>query len=269
MYKLIAIDMDGTLLNSEKKISKENIDTINEAMKRGIRVAICTGRPYSGIEPYAKEIGLCNENEYIISQNGSYVSNGNDTKTISAKYLKSQEVSEILSYLQDKNVGTVLVTDRDYLAYNCEVNEEMKHDGDLVFKKIKKFDEHKNNIEDLKLLKIMILDKNHKIDELMKNMDKSIINNFYVVRSMPYLVEIMAKNIDKGYGLSKLAEHLNINHKDIMVIGDEVNDIGMFKVAGLGVAMGNANKEIKKLADFITLSNDENGVSYAINYFMK
>ncbi|NEZ50041.1 Cof-type HAD-IIB family hydrolase [Clostridium botulinum] len=269
MYKLIAIDMDGTLLNSDKKLSRENIATINEAMKRGIRVAICTGRPYSGIEPYASEIGLCNEDEYIISQNGSYVSNGNDTKTISAKYLKEQEVNEILSYLQEKNVGIVLVTDKEYLAYNCEINEEMNHDAALVFKEIKKFDVNKNNIEDLKLLKIMIMDKADKIDELTKNMDKSITSNFYVVRSMPYLIEIMAKNIDKGYGLLKLARYLNIKDEEIMVIGDELNDIGMFRVAGMGVAMANANEEIKKLADFITLSNDENGVSYAINYFMK
>ncbi|GAB6150794.1 haloacid dehalogenase [Clostridium novyi A str. BKT29909] len=269
MYKLIAIDMDGTLLNSDKKVSKENIATINEAMKRGIRVAICTGRPYSGIEPYAKEIGLCKDDEYIISQNGSYVSNGNDTKTISAKYLNVEETNKILSYLEDKEIGVVLVTDKDYLAYNCEINEEMKRDADLVFKTIKMFDKSKDSIENLKLVKIMIMDNSHKIDNLIENMDKNIINSCYVVRSMPYLIEIMAKNVDKGYGLSKLAEHLNIDHKDIMVIGDELNDIGMFKVAGLGVAMANANIEIKRLADFITLSNDENGVSYAIDYFMK
>ncbi|WP_019278750.1 HAD hydrolase family protein, partial [Clostridium botulinum] len=163
--------------------------TINEAIKKGIKIVICTGRPYSGIKPYTEIMGLDTEKEYIISQNGSYVVNGTETEVVSAKYLKSKEVNDILYFLEQLDIGKILVTPEDYLAYNCKINEEMKYDASLVFKEIKKFDEDNERLDNLDVLKVMIMDKVEKIEHLSNRIPKVIIDNFYVVRSTPYLIE--------------------------------------------------------------------------------
>lgn len=269
MYKLIAIDLDGTLLDSKKTVSQENIRSIKNAMNKGVRVAICTGRPYSGIRPFAKAIGLDNEKEYIISQNGGCVINGDETNLIAGKYFTYEETKEIVEAFESMDIGVVLVTYEDYISYNCNINNEMKKDADMVFKKLKEFNKENIKLEDLKLFKIMLSDEYDKISAIYNKIPQHIKDNYYVVKTMPYLIEIMPKNVNKGYGLLKLTQHLNLKNTEVMAIGDELNDIEMFEFAGLKVAMKNANDIIKSKADFITLSNDENGVSHAIEHFIK
>lgn len=263
MYKLLAIDMDGTLLNSNREVSKENKDAIKKAIENGVRVVITSGRSLKGLEKFLEEMNLRGENQYLIANNGGTIYKTDDFKCINYKGLTSEDLIE--SYKLSLNTGLQMMA---YTHNDCiapEENEFTKFEREFVGTKVKIIDCNTVNDE---ITKILFSQKEENLEKIMKEIPMEYYDKYHVVKTMPKVLEVMNKECNKGYGVKKLADYLGINRDEIICIGDEANDVEMIEYAGLGVAMGNAIDEVKSLANYVTDSNDNNGVAKVIEKFI-
>ncbi|PDY37474.1 HAD family hydrolase [Bacillus wiedmannii] len=283
ILKLIALDMDGTLLSSNLEISKENLQAIQTAKEAGHIVMICSGR--------AKEDALKLLEEYKLSlpvgaSNGAIVYV--DGKVINSRCLQNDKVYKLAKLLEFEGFPYKLYTNKGvYSPYTwqdqvMQAFEENKHALDVTLEELERITEKqkKSNlitdfqkIEDvvnnpeLEISKFFILTFNatHRAQLLSMLQEDTDIS---VTASAPTNVEIMDKHGHKGNGLQEMAAYFNIPIEDTIAIGDNFNDVPMLQVAGLSVAMGNAEEDVKKLCDVVTLTNNEHGVAHAIEKFV-
>lgn len=266
MYKLIALDMDGTLLNKEKKITKRTKEALAMAREKGVKVVIATGRPIAGLSKYINELDLMHDDEYVLSYNGCLVQEIKGEKIIHEVGLTGRD----LHYIYD-------------LSINLGVNiHAFSAEKGLITPKLSKYtslEGELNNIEvnivdfskiseNENIVKIMLIDEEKVLDEAIKNIPKEIYEKYNIVKSAPFFLEIMNKEGNKGVGLKALAEHLNISKEEIIAVGDAGNDKEMIEFAGLGVAMENAIEEIKNIANFITENNNNDGIAKIVDDFI-
>jgi 5-amino-6-(5-phospho-D-ribitylamino)uracil phosphatase len=234
--KLIAIDMDGTLLNEEKKISKRNIDTIKAVLDQKIHVVLCTGRPYSHAIEYAKALELTS---YMVTANGALLLN-NQGQVIS-KHLVDSEHIKLMSEMS-------LQSGSSYWALSTE---ELFRDN---------IPEHYQQLE---WLKFGFIPKSKHSTKQIKN-QLHAHGLFEITNTLPTNIEVNALGINKAFALKKICKELEIDMSQVMTIGNALNDLVMIKEAGLGIAVANAQEIVKEAADFITESNQESGVAVAI-----
>ena len=264
MYKLAVFDLDGTLLNSKHTVSKENIEAINLLRKNNIKVVIATGRSNELLKVYVKALNIT---EDIITCNGTVIGHPDKDVMLYEDKVPKQEVRKALEMC--------LKYDHQFLVYTSKAILGRKNDFEM-FTKEKNGDVFKeynpnyiliNNIEEIidnyNVNKVLIIERNkEKYIELSKR-----VKNYTKVshtQSFKSYVDIGPLNNSKGNAVKILSKHLGIKLEEVIAFGDQMNDISMISVVGFGVAMGNAKDEVKKIADFVTLTNDENGVAYAI-----
>lgn len=266
MYKLVAVDIDGTLLNDNKELTKETKRVINVAAKLGVKVVITTGRIIQSVKELIEELGLEGEEEYVIANNGCTIYNTRDYSLVYEKSLKDKNLKEV--YKKYKRKETVI----EVHTLNGILTEDIsKHEHQIdryPDMEILQKDFQNDKIEDQKLVKILVKGDEKYIEELTKVVPRELHEKYAVVRSLDHLLEFMYKGSSKAKGLEVLGEILGIKREEIIAIGDGINDLEMIEYAGLGVAMGNAKEEVKKVANFITKSNEENGVAYTIEKFI-
>lgn len=278
--KLIAIDLDGTLLNHNHEISEENIKAIKHAQDKGIQVSIATGRAQKDVLSILKKAGL---NTHIISNNGSsiHLNTGEKLKSIS---LSKEEVKPILEWLEDNKYFYEISNDHSIFSFHkgfeylSEEIENLKaRNADIDINQVEYMysilkgqkgvipvDSYKEILEateEFYNIMVISLDDEKRLrgkEYFMNN------NNLYVFSSFSNNFEMVHKNASKGSALEILANTLNVSLKDVMAIGDNYNDITMLKKAGYSVAMGNAEEEVKKICKFTTLDNNDHGVAHAI-----
>ena len=263
MVKIITIDLDGTLFDYDKKISLENKKALAKAKEAGIKIVIATGRPLSGVMPTLKELGLTSKDDYVIIYNGAKVFNVGTGEIIFSSSITGKTVKELYHESLRLNVhfhafrlNEELITDR-HNPYT-DVEATINHTPDILY--------DIDTIKDDELfLKAMLVDEDSNVTRVMKEINPKYYQEFSMLRSARIFLEFLNKNTDKGQALVAIAKHLNIPLSDTMAIGDAGNDMPMIEAAGIGVAMENAYPEVKKVANFITKSNLENGVAYAIN----
>ncbi|MCS4488634.1 Cof-type HAD-IIB family hydrolase [Streptococcus sciuri] len=264
MIKLIAIDMDGTLLNSQKQIPTENIVALQQASKKGIKIVLCTGRPKSGIVPYFEQLGLTDE-EYIIMNNGCSVYNTKNWDLIVSEELSYAEIKRLnrtcASY---DDVYLTLTGDKSYYVLADEVPDLVQYDASLVFDTARAIDEFELKKEGEIIFQAMYMAKKASLDVFQADVDKELSQDFSTVRSQEYIYEILPQGISKASGLKQLARKLHIAPSEIMALGDAANDVEMLAFVGVSVAMGNASDDIKRRCRYTTNSNDDCGVAKAI-----
>ncbi|WXR61634.1 Cof-type HAD-IIB family hydrolase [Peptostreptococcaceae bacterium AGR-M142] len=266
-YKLIVTDMDGTLLSSNKTISKRNKETIKCIMDKGYNVAIATGRMYDSAKYFAKVLDL---NLPIIACNGGIVKNPITKEVLYKNFIEINKLKKVLDICDDMNIYYHCYDDEIFYSkeekYSTKFNLDWNKDKDeddklniLVDKNIKKI-----LIEERKeILKILIIDEDvSKLKELRKKLEN--ISDIEISSSLKTNLEVMKKNVSKGNALELLCEKLNIKLNEVIALGDNENDLSMLNIAGLSVGMGNADEYIKQKVDFVTLNNDEDGVAYAL-----
>ncbi len=259
MKYLIAIDSDGTLRHSDGSISNKTKEIIKKVVDCGNTVVICTARPRYHTLKISCEVGL---NKYLISSNGTEIYDNVNKKNIYCKYLPRKECKMI--YQETKNLGLRVM----FVSENTEyVTMFTRNDSQILL--------DDNNID--KLLKkdikqIMIISKEK---ELVKKYKSSIErkSDLCVVDSSREDKEelwfsVISSNSSKGNSLKILAEYLGIPIKNTIAIGNDNNDISMIDIAGIGVAVDNSTDQLKKHADYITKSNDEDGVADYLNKFL-
>jgi hypothetical protein len=265
--KLIAIDMDGTLLLPDHTISPAVKQAIAAARERGVKVVLCTGRPYAGVHNYLKELHMEQEGDYCITYNGALVQKASDGSTVAQtalsyddyRYLE-QLSRDVGSHFHALDRNTLYTANRDISYYT--VHESFVATIPLVFC------EAENMARDIQLLKVMMIDEPAILDKAIARIPSDVKEKYTVLKSAPYFLEILDKRVNKGTGVKALADTLGIQPEEIMTLGDQENDIAMIEYAGMGVAMENAIPAVKEVANFVTKSNLEDGVAYAIEKFV-
>lgn len=271
--KLICIDMDGTLLDNNHNISKENKEALLEATKKGIVVAITTGRLFASAKYYSDLIGI---NAPIISSNGAYIKEKNSSKVIYESTFSLEECLEIYNITKEYKFNSYFNTYNTTISSSeIEKNHAYSITNELVSEKDKiifritddltdVLKEYKNDI-----LKFIAVDRSEKYrNEIIEAKNKFInLNKYEVVSSGLNNFEIMKKGTSKGTAVSKLAEILGISKDEVMCIGDSENDLSMIQYAGVSVAMCNGMDLLKKEAKYITDTNVNSGVAKAIKKF--
>lgn len=265
--KLIAIDLDGTLLNSDKKFSEENKKAVLECIDKGIHIVPCTGRILEGIPEEIRELpGI----RYAITINGARIVDIKEKKTISTCLLPKELTLKLLEQVKEyKLIYDIFNKDRGVVEEKCfKFIEEYIHTPGLL-KMIKDtrevvpdITEYINNKMDA-VDKINLFFTDMKERENVRNVLKET-SGILVTSSMPNNLEINAEGADKGSGILHLAKYLGLKREETMGIGDGENDISMIQKSGIGVAMGNGEEILKEHAYFITDTNDNHGVAEAI-----
>ncbi|MGF3066342.1 Cof-type HAD-IIB family hydrolase [Facklamia sp. P12945] len=269
MIQLLAIDLDGTLLNSSKEVTAKNLEALDYAQERGVKVVICTGRPYSTMHHLIDQIGLKSEDDYLILYNGAFVQRISDGQVLIQEELSSQDLHSWYRELTTLNLPlNVLDQDLVYEPLTYPKGYESFYVGNVSTAPHTKIDFNDFDEAHRFMKFVVTIDEAH-LSRQIPLLNKELVSQYTLSRSHPFQLEIMKAGVNKGNALKKLSDQLNIQPSAIMAIGDQMNDERMIEFAGLGVVMGNGAETLKQRADFITLSNDQEGVAHAIYQFIQ
>lgn len=264
MYRLIAMDIDGTLLNDAKEITPKTKDWIRMAQHQGAIIALVSGRPLPGLYREAEILGLESENSLLIAYNGAVVA---DTKSHEILYERKIELTvarRILKHLQHFPV-TVMVTLGDTLLSNDPFGYHVQSEAKANHMVVERY-------PDLSLLhfepnKILISAEPRLLAAIRDAIEKPFRQDVDFVISAPFYLEVIVKDVHKGATLAKVCELKGIKAEDVIAFGDNHNDLTMIEYAGLGVAMGNAVPELKSKANTVTLTNNDDGIAYVLKEY--
>lgn len=265
MYKLVALDMDGTLLKEDKTISKENFQAIEKAKAKGVKVVLATGRPIKGIKRYLQELNLVTEEDYAVAFNGAVVQNTKTGEIIAENLLDLNDIKYLYDLSKKLSVNIHALTPTSCITPKLNEYSQLESTMNNIPLEIVDFDTLDNSTT---IIKIMFIDHESILDKVIERLPKEVYNNYTVVKSAPFFLEFINKKVNKGFGVELLAKNLGIRQEEIICMGDAGNDLHMIKYAGLGVAMGNAFPELKDVANYITKTNEEHGVAHVINKFI-
>lgn len=261
-YKLMAVDIDGTLLNDNSELTENTRNKIKKAVERGLVFTIASGRPIQGIEGLNRQLNL---DVPYITYNGAMVVMGKSRQIIYQRNLSPEDSRDIVDLAREYNV-TCMVW-KDNRLFVSEINE-------LVNKYTQISSVVPNKIDNLEKLlengvtKILWYDTAEKIAEYQSKIGQYISKNVNFHPSRPYFMEFVDVKASKAIAMEQIGNHYGIKQSQMIAVGDGFNDLSMIEYAGLGVAMANAPEEVKKRADYITLSNEEDGVAHVINKFI-
>ncbi|MBO1199638.1 HAD family phosphatase [Staphylococcus simiae] len=260
-YKLIALDMDDTLLTSDNVISQSTLQYLKDIQDRGYYVVLASGRPTEGMIPAAKELALPEHNSYIISYNGGRTINMANEKVEHSQSISKEDFDEIVDYCRERQFFILTYQD-GHIIYEGE-HEYMNIESELTGLPMKKVQDLKEYIRG-EVPKVMGVDYVANITEARIDLNGIFNDNVDATISKPFFLEFMARNVSKGNAVIALCDKLNITIDQVIAFGDSMNDKSLFDVAGLAVAMGNAADELKKYADKETLDNDSDGIPVAL-----
>lgn len=262
--KLLALDLDDTLLDSGLRVAPDCITAIQAARARGVRVTISTGRMYQSALPYARQLEI---DVPLITYQGAWVKNSLTEEILYHKPLEYEMSKQTMEFFREFGVHY-------HSYYNDELcMEQLSEEGNyysrlagvkplIVGDLIAELDRNE-------AMKIMAITDNKKVLlEIESELRTRLGQSLYITRSKPYFLEVMSRQASKANALEFIANHYGIDRKEVMAVGDSYNDIDMIEWAGVGVAMGNAFNSVKEAADFVTTTNDEAGVAEAIRRFI-
>jgi cof-like hydrolase len=285
MYKLVAIDLDGTMLNQYGIITEKTKKAISKAQEKGVEVMIASGRAITSVKRFSKEI---NSNKYFISGNGAITYDIKNNKILYENILSKTKALKIIKICEENSIYYNVYTENGIIAKNLSYNTLYYYKDNLT-----KPDEnrtHINIVENVydyfeqreeKILKIMICDEHktvfnsivRKLKELseievleVSHMSRKVIKQGTDEIALEYFyTEVSAKDVDKWNALEEIIGLMNISKEEVVTIGDNANDLKMITNAGLGVAMGESAPYVKQSADIIAPTNDEDGVAIILN----
>ncbi len=267
-YKILVLDLDGTLTNRKKEITPHTRDTLIQAQESGVKIVLASGRPTYGIVPLAEELRLSDFEGYILSYNGGQIIDWTTKKMMYENVLDPQ----VYPYLYDcakSNGFTILSYKDEYIVSENAGNPYVQHEAFLNRMDSITVPDFLSVIN-FPVPKCLIVGDPEPLALLEEKMKKELDGQMNVFRSEPFFLELVPNGIDKAGSLSVLLDKLNMRREELVAVGDGFNDLSMIKFAGLGVAMANAQDIVKESADYITLSNEEDGVASVVErFFMK
>jgi Cof subfamily protein (haloacid dehalogenase superfamily) len=262
MYKMLAIDIDDTLINDNKEITQGTKHALEQALAQGVTVTLATGRMYASAKQMAAQLGL---NVPLITYQGSLVKNSVDGATLYERNVPSEAAHHIFDYCERN--GLHLQTYLDDILYVQVDNEKSRNYASLSkipFTVYPKFRE----LADKPSTKLLIIDDPGRLDEVAVELRDQIGHLVHITKSKPHFLEIVNREGTKGHAIRFLAERFGYDMSQVIAIGDSWNDHEMLEAAGFGVAMGNAVESLKEIADYVTLTNNEDGVKHVVEKFV-
>ncbi len=265
-YKAIALDLDGTLMDSNKKLSQVNKETIWKALDKGVAVILASGRPLFGVMPVATALEFETRGGYVLAYNGGNIVDCKTGKTIYSKEIPSKCIADICRIARESNVHPLTYFEDRILA-ESDTDEYVIKEAVCNSAKIKVVQDLVEFV-DYPVAKLLVVGEHTKLLPVQKQLKELHGDSLDIFFSEEYFLEVVPKNVAKDASLSALLEILGIAKEELIACGDAMNDVSMIKYAGLGVAMENAYPGIKEYADYVAPSNDDNGVAYVIEKFI-
>lgn len=265
-YKLLVLDLDGTLVNSNKEISQNTLNTLKKAQQQGVKIALASGRPTYGIKPLADQLELARYGGYILAFNGGRVMDVASGEVIYQSALPIEVIEPL--YEMSKRRSAVIITYKDQFALTeVPENKYVQYELNLTCMTAQKVDHFPSAVDFIpdKCLAVGEPEDLILLQEEVLGRFSECMNAF---RSEPFFLELVPKGIDKALSLQRLIDHIGITRDEVVAAGDGFNDLSMVEFAGLGVAMANAQDAVKAVANYITLSNDEDGVADMVQKYI-
>ena len=264
-YRAIALDLDGTLTNHEKVVTPRTRQALLQVQKENVVIILASGRPTYGIHPVAECLEIEKYGGYILSYNGGKIVKAQTGEELFSQYLPDSVIPILYRYAQEKNhallgyAGNEIITEMPDDPY-------VKEESRINKMNIRKVD---NLLEALEPhpTKLLMTGEPTVMLKAEEELVEIVGDKMSVFRSAPFFLELVPNGIDKAQSLLRLLGKINLTPADLMAFGDGYNDLSMLKLAGMGVAMANAAPEVRSEADYITLSNEEDGIAEAIRHF--
>lgn len=264
-YRAIALDLDGTLTNHEKVVTPKTREALLKAAANGAVIILASGRPTYGIEPVAECLELNKQGGYILSYNGGNIVNAKTGEKLFSQFLPDEVIPELYAYAEENGhallgyAGNEIITempDDQYVKEESRINKMNIRKVENLFEAM---EPHPTKLLMTGDPTLMLKAEKELVEKLGDRMD--------IFRSAPFFLELVPKGIDKAKSLTRLLTKINLTPADLIAFGDGYNDLSMLKLAGMGVAMENAAPEVRAEADYVTLSNEEDGVAAALTHF--
>ncbi len=265
-YQIIVLDLDGTLLNSEKKIDSKTKEALIHLQQAGKKVVLASGRPTPGIMKLADELELDRYNGYVLAFNGGRIMNHGTKEVVYNKTVPGQYIAEVYQTATELEMGILTYTE-DEIILGTDSNEYCEIESRINGIGMRKVDNFVEYI-DFPINKLLLPAEPAQVLKAQEILRAKFEKELGIFRSEPFFLEVVPQSVDKAYSLERLLEHLGMSREEMICCGDGFNDVSMIKFAGLGVAMANAQEEVKQAADYITASNDEQGIVQVIENFI-
>lgn len=260
-YKLIAMDIDDTLLNKKKELTPATKAALMQAQEKGIKLAVASGRLPYGVRPYAQALDVFRHDGYYMGFNGGAILNSRG-ELIGTSYLDSKYIRPVYDILRPTNV-TAMVHRGDTIYADSKVNPYTHIESDVIGLPLNVVDDLPSFI-DWDIHKFLIAGDPDELKTLEQQLLTALGDEVDIYLSLPWFLEVMPKGTDKGTGLETICRDAGIDVSDAIAFGDSYNDIYMIQTAGLGIAMGNAEEAVKEAADMVTADCDHDGIAAAL-----
>lgn len=262
-YKLLVLDIDGTLLNNAKEISQRTLASLLKVQQMGVRIVLASGRPTYGIMPFAKALELGNYGGFIVSYNGCQIIDAQSGEILFERRINP----EMIPYLEKKarkNGFALFTYHDDTLLTDSPDNEHIRLEAKQNGLRIIAEEEFSIAIDFAPCKCMLASDDVEALARLEVYWKKRLDGTQDVFQSEPYFLEVVPCGVDKANTLGVLLSHLGISREEVIAIGDGVCDVNMLQIAGMGIAMGHSQDSVKVCADYVTASNEDDGVAQAV-----
>ncbi len=267
--RLIALDLDGTLNNSKGRITPRTKQTLIQAQEKGAKIVLASGRPLPGLYQNARELEFDHFDGYLLCFNGARICTWKEKQIIYDQTMSPGMAQLVYDYNRRNDYNMVImsyegedVLAEDANAYRVQEEAALNHMNVRVVPSVRNTLRHPVN-------KLLFAAAPDYLADIEMEFKRPFVGQLSIYRSAPFYLEVMATGIDKARSMERLAKHMRIDRNQIIAFGDGYNDLTMIEYAGVGIAMGNAVDELKKKADGITASNDEDGIALALEeYFL-
>lgn len=264
--KMLVLDLDGTLTNSKKEITPRTQECLRKMQEQGHVVVLASGRPTPGMRGVVDTLHMKERGGYLLSYNGARIANAKTGEVVCQIQLPTQYLPQLHSFAVENGIGLIsyeddcIITDRphdEFMQLEAWINQ-------IPIKDVENFVQY----VDFPINKCLMTAPHDRAPALERELAAKFVGKMSIYRSEPHFIEIMPLQVDKAASLKRLLDHLHMDVSDVIACGDGYNDISMLRFAGMGVAMANAYDAVKAEADYITLSNDEDGVAHVIEKFI-
>lgn len=264
--KLLVLDIDGTLTNSKKEISPETKRAIKLIQERGHKVMLASGRPTSGMRRFEKELELEKYGGYLLSFNGGRIINCRTGNVVFQKIFPSVLVPQAYHFAKENNCGLITYMG-DKIISMGPTDEYIELESRINGMPVVQVSDFLNFV-DFEVNKLLMTAEPGPAEKYTEYLSEKYGDRISVYRSEPFFIEWMPKGIDKASSIDRMLSSVGLTRENTICCGDGYNDLTMIEYAGVGVAMANAQPKVKEKADYITASNDEDGIVQVIDEFI-
>jgi len=265
-YRIIALDLDGTLTDSRKEIPDPTLHALLEIQKQGFTVVLASGRPTPGMTHLARKLHLDKYGGYLLSFNGASITDCRTGQVLFEQTIPHPYLSGLYSFACEQGTG-LMTYQGDKIIAGTRIDKYMELEArisHMSFKEVKDFPSQ----VDFSVNKCLLTGDPEPLAKAEILLKEKYGGELSIYRSEPFFLEVMPKSIDKAYSLQVLCDKIGLRKEQMICCGDGYNDLTMIRFAGLGVAMGNAQESVKSAADYVTASNDNNGILKVIEKFI-